>query len=332
MTYTWHSITKNIHAENLGLKFNRRLDKIKKQLLHFSENSVHLNIALEKNPKKEIYVASLTLHLPSNILHTEKSADKLMTAFDHAADALVREIASLKSDLRGEFQWKRRSRRMLLHQAKLTRFGVLPMGEDASETPAIAGEMLEEHRGHLLSFVHRQISRDEAGRRIPVDLIEPKAVVEDVIRLALATVDEKPLEQTHKVWFYVLAREELKRRYSALNVLDREGSEADGRAERAELLHRKFEPPFSEPLEAYIDSSRPDLQAQLLEQFQLESEGWTEDERAVFDLRFFEGLGPDEIATITGQGLEKVCETIDSTGQRMRELKDRLVEPELVGA
>lgn len=110
MNYAWHSVTKNIHAENLGLKFNRRLDKIKKHLVHFPQDSVHLNISLEKNSKKDFFTAALTLHLPSNILHSEKSAGKMMTAFDDAADALVREIESLKANLRGEDKWKRKAR------------------------------------------------------------------------------------------------------------------------------------------------------------------------------------------------------------------------------
>ena len=101
MTYTWHSVTKNINAENLGLKFDRRLEKIKKHLVHFPQGSVHLNIAMEKHARKDLFTAALTLHLPSNILHTEKSAGKFMTAFDDAADALVREIESLKAELRG---------------------------------------------------------------------------------------------------------------------------------------------------------------------------------------------------------------------------------------
>jgi hypothetical protein len=69
-------------------------------------------------PKKALFVARLTLRVPSNILRSEKSASDVIKAFDDAVKALLRELVSLMADLRREIFWKRRERRKQLHALK----------------------------------------------------------------------------------------------------------------------------------------------------------------------------------------------------------------------
>jgi len=113
MKLNWNLITKGMRA-HLQLK-NKLADKIKKletHLDHFPPDATHLQINLEKNPKRELFVAGLTLHLPSNTLHAEKSGADPVPALDQAIKALLREIAGLKSALRHESDWPRVSRQL----------------------------------------------------------------------------------------------------------------------------------------------------------------------------------------------------------------------------
>jgi ribosome-associated translation inhibitor RaiA len=65
-----------------------------------------LHINLERNPKKPLFVAALTLRLPSNILQSEKTGSDPIPAVDKAVKALLREVAVLKSELRRESDWQ----------------------------------------------------------------------------------------------------------------------------------------------------------------------------------------------------------------------------------
>jgi len=84
--------------------FTRKLPN----LIHFPSDAVHLQVVLERHPKKLLHTATLTLRVPSNILHSEKSAPDIISAFDSAVKALLRELQSLKADLRRERFWKRK--------------------------------------------------------------------------------------------------------------------------------------------------------------------------------------------------------------------------------
>ena len=114
--FPWNLVTKNLHGhELLRKKLHQKITKLEKHLKHFPAHTVHLHIALERNPKKEYYTAALTLRVPSNIPRGEKSAPDVIKAFDDAVKALLRELESLKADLRRDTFWKRKGRREQLH-------------------------------------------------------------------------------------------------------------------------------------------------------------------------------------------------------------------------
>lgn len=106
MTLNWSLVTKGMrpHAQ-LRNKFQQKISKLETHLEHFPEDAVQLQVGLERHPRKLWFVAALTLHLPSNILHAEKGAPDPTPAFDQAVRALLREVAVLKSALRRESDW-----------------------------------------------------------------------------------------------------------------------------------------------------------------------------------------------------------------------------------
>lgn len=313
MTYTWQSVTKNIQMDDLAIKLDRRLDKIKTQLLHFPQDSVHLNISLEKNTKKDLFTAALTLHVPSNILHAEKSASHLLTAFDNAADTLVREIQSLKADLRGEYRWEQSGRRAALHEGKLTRFGGLPPEVDMDVETETVAEMIDEHRNEVRDYVNRQVERDERSGRIPSGEIDVENIITGVRRRAMVDYKDKPQDQTYKVWFYLLARDEMTHQYRQLRPP--QPGPATPRP-----IERKYNPPAKEPLSRLLPDMPPEAQAELLNTLHDQLTGWPEEEHCVFDLRFLEGFTPEEIAVIMRTSTDHITDVCRGLESRIREM------------
>lgn len=112
MNLRWALFTKNMHPHGqLRRKLQQKVRKLESHLAHFPPDAVHLQVNLEKHPRKIWFGAGLTLRLPSNMLRAEKFSADPITAFDQAIKALLREVAVLKSSLRRENDWKRVARR-----------------------------------------------------------------------------------------------------------------------------------------------------------------------------------------------------------------------------
>ena len=114
MTLEWNLVTKGMrpHAQ-LQSKLEQKVAKLETHLEHFPPDAVHLQVNLERHPKRDSFTAALTLRLPSNILQSRKSGADPMPVFDQAVKALLREVAGLKSDLRHKNDWERVARRKL---------------------------------------------------------------------------------------------------------------------------------------------------------------------------------------------------------------------------
>src|SRR5438128_3013390 len=84
-TLPWNLVTKNLHGhELLRKKIHEKITKLEKHVKHFPPDTVHLQISLERHPKKPLHTAVLTLRVPSNLLHGKKSAPDVIKAFDDA--------------------------------------------------------------------------------------------------------------------------------------------------------------------------------------------------------------------------------------------------------
>jgi ribosome-associated translation inhibitor RaiA len=108
MTLKWNLVAKGMRPHGqLRAKLQQKISKLELHLAHFPADAVHLQVQLERLPKKEQFGTRLTLRLPSNVLHATKVADDPIPAFDQAIKALLRELAVLKSALRHESAWPR---------------------------------------------------------------------------------------------------------------------------------------------------------------------------------------------------------------------------------
>ena len=105
-------ITKNFHAhEQLRKTLRHGISKLEQHLLHFPSDALHLQVALEKHPRIERFVAALVLRVPSNTLSSKKHATDPVTAVNGAVRTLLRELSSLKAELRHQASWHREARR-----------------------------------------------------------------------------------------------------------------------------------------------------------------------------------------------------------------------------
>ncbi len=115
MTLKWNLVAKGMRPHGqLRNKLEQKIAKLETHLEHFPPDAVHLQVNLQRHPKRAWFDIRLTLRLPSNLLHAEKSGVDPIPAFDQATKALLREVAGLKSALRRESDWQRRERPQLL--------------------------------------------------------------------------------------------------------------------------------------------------------------------------------------------------------------------------
>jgi ribosomal subunit interface protein len=341
MTLKWNLVTKHLHGhELLRKKLRQKITKLEKHLKHFPPDAVHLHIALERHPTKEYHTAALTLRVPSNILRSEKSSSDVIKAIDDAVKALLRELESLKAELRRETFWKRRDRRKPLRQLKAAGFAPEPQAEGTGPQNLgdVIRELLGSHYKRLLRYVRRQLWHDITAGEVPRDAIDPRGVVDEVARRALADPQKKPAGMEYLLWFYVLARQELARRRKGLktaagttvplevrrflpeDLAIAEGYDAE---QPLDIIERQIEPPVAENRDLLPDArvETPDEAAnrhELLAELRRVVNTWPQPEREVFELYYVEGFEPDEVAMILGAPAKRVREMIATIQQRLR--------------
>ncbi|HEV2453816.1 MAG TPA: HPF/RaiA family ribosome-associated protein [Verrucomicrobiae bacterium] len=338
----WNLVTKNLHGhELLRKKLRQKISKLETHLNHFPIDAVHLHIALERHPRKELHTAALTLRVPSTILRSKKSAPDIIKAFDDAVKGLLRELLSLKSELRREAFWKRKGRRDQLRQLKSTGFTTQPQAEGIgpqNDTEVIR-DLLEQHNRRLIRYVRRHLWHEMATGELPAGAIDACAVVDEVARRALVEPRKKPIKAGYLLWLYMLARQEIARSCEELKMQARETvsletpqslSEnlalADGYdpEQPLDIIEKEFEPSLTDGGEILADAqtATPDAiaaQHDLLAQMRQTAKSWPKLEREIFELYFVEGFEPDEIAMITGRSVTGARDVISSLQKRLRE-------------
>jgi ribosomal subunit interface protein len=214
---SWNIVNKNVSAGvSLKQKLARKVAVLAKHLIHLPPETLHLQVVLEKLVKKERYAVSLTLRIPSNILHAEKSSHDLFEAIDSAVAALLCEVKSLKADLRGEYHWKRPAYRARLRADEALFFSE-PMAAGPQTHADMVSELLRVHNNQLLAHVRREVRIAELAGDLPRGMVDPRDIVDEAARICLAHSDSKPVELTYELWFYQLIRRELARRRAEFN-------------------------------------------------------------------------------------------------------------------
>jgi len=158
-----------------------------------------------------------------------------------------------------------------LHQLKAIGFATQPQPEGVGpQDPGdVIRELLGSHHSRLLRHIRRQLWHDTTAGEVPRDAIDPRDIVDEVARRALAEPQEKPDGMNYLLWFYVLARRELARRRKALktqaaetvpletprflpdDLAIAEGYDAE---QPLDIIERQLEPPVAETKDLLPDT------------------------------------------------------------------------------
>jgi len=95
-TLVFSHMEESAHARNI---FFEKGDKVAKHIKAFKEDQVLLHGALDKNPHKEEFHASLTLYLPFATLHARECGPEYGKAFNEAFRDLVRQLKKHKDKM-----------------------------------------------------------------------------------------------------------------------------------------------------------------------------------------------------------------------------------------
>jgi RNA polymerase sigma factor (sigma-70 family) len=327
-SFSWNIVTKGFHAhEQVHQKVRSALSKLERHLEHFPSDAVHLQVVLEKHPRKPLFTAGLVLRVPSNILRSAQDGSDPVSALSAAVKTLLRQLSSLKSELRREVLWKRKSRRAELRAAKPLRFAASPLagGTGPQNLGDVIGALLEQDYGRLLRYVRRHLWHEVRLNSVSAGAVDARAVVDEVARLALAAPDKKPAGLGFLLWFYLLARRELARRCKAVRTQAREmvpleepkmlPEDAETAAgyepeQPLDIIEEVLAPPIVETKDLVPDprAAPPDevmARRELLQEVQNTANTWPKPEREVFELYFVEGFEPPEIAMVLGVSVKE---------------------------
>jgi len=341
-SFSWNIVRKGFNAHGqVQEKVRSALSKLERHLEHFPSDAVHLQVVLEKHARKPEFTAGLVLRVPSNILRSAQAGPDPASALSGAFKTLLRQFASLKSELRREVLWKRKGRRAELRAIKPLRFAASPpaSGTGPQNLGDFIGALMEQNYTRLLRYVRRHLWHEARLNRVPHRAIDASVVVDEVARQALAAPDRRPAEMEFLLWFNMLARRELARRCKALRTQAQETvplEETRVLPEDAEvtagyepeqpldILEEVLEPPVVEKKDLVPDPSTapPDEvieRRELLEQVQNTANSWPKPERDAFELYFVEGFEPAETAMVLGVSVKEAEGLLASIRGRVRD-------------
>jgi DNA-directed RNA polymerase specialized sigma24 family protein/ribosome-associated translation inhibitor RaiA len=340
----WNIVHKNLSpGSSVRERLARKIAGVGKYLSHFWPETLYLQVILEKQAKKGTYTVRLTLRLPSDILHVEKSDDDLLHAIDSATAALGSEVRSLDAELRGDYRWKRPVRRARLSAEEAVVFAEpMEAGTGPQSAADMVADLLAAHDEHLLAHAQRGVRMAELSEELPAGAVDARDIVDEAAQICLGHPENKPDALTHEQWFYRLIREELvrqcrqfaeERQFRTEPAGERQLSledEAEGYdAENPlDLITQEIEPEEDLPEERIADPAVvPPYAAiagqELVESLQREVKHWSANEQEIFELHYLVGFEAGDIAMICHQRQEEIEALIAQIQVRLRDFLRR---------
>jgi RNA polymerase sigma factor (sigma-70 family) len=179
---------------------------------------------------------------------------------------------------------------------------------------------------HLVYHARRHLRHWELAEEIPRGALDPRDIVDEVVRQAEIQASRGPKRMHGRVWLFRLLHDELRRQVRRLKQQLAQAIPTEKRITLPELEPKTLQPleqmveKVIEPQILRAEDVIPDPEAvppdrflaekELLQQLQAVIQNWPEREREVFELYFVQGFEPEEIARITGQPLNKVKRTV----------------------
>ena len=77
--------------------FDERISKLRHHLSHFEDDTIFIHGNLEKNPHKDKFYVSLSVHIPLTTLHARGYELDLFKAINTAFDSIIRQAEKIKA-------------------------------------------------------------------------------------------------------------------------------------------------------------------------------------------------------------------------------------------
>jgi RNA polymerase sigma factor (sigma-70 family) len=345
--FSWNLVTRKVREPpSFHQKLRQRIGRLEKYLEQFLPDAVHLQIILERHPKKALHTATLTLRLPSNIIRAEKSAHGLWQAFDEDLREMLHELGGSKAEPHRETSGKAATSQEESHEPGATLFTPEPQpeGTGPQNFEDVVHDLFKRHYNALVNHARRDLRYDELADNLPHDAIDPRTIVDEVARQAEADATHKPRQADWLVWFYHLLHVELRRQRNRWKRKQTQEIPTQGPATLPEgrpdalqpmeqFTKKELEPEVArvEDVTPYPYIPPPDQvveHQELLEHLQNAARRWPRVQREIFELYFIRGFTPEQIAMITGHPLKAVRDHITVVESRFR----REIEREDVAA
>lgn len=199
----------------------------------------------------------------------------------------------------------------------------------------IGNRKIQQNYNHLLQHARRHIRHDELTGDIAAGALDPRDIVDEVVRQTEANVSRKPNNLSWLVWLFHLLHEELRRQCERLK---QEAAESVPTEQRTTLPEQKAE--ALQPLEQMVEKVlEPEIvrvedvipnqgavppdriaeEKELVAYLQSAVQRWPRPERELFELYWVQSFEPTEIAWITGQPIKQVKSTLATVQARLRE-------------
>ena len=116
----------NFNIEFKGCAPQKEIQKLVKELITriekktkgFSFDAVFLRLLVEENSVRTLYQVSITMKLPEKTLAAKEERHELKETIRDAFAEIERQLDAHKATLRGEPQWKRRTKREKIRQRR----------------------------------------------------------------------------------------------------------------------------------------------------------------------------------------------------------------------
>lgn len=309
------------------------IEKLRKRLLVFRPELVHLKGVVEENSARQGTSASLNLRLPSGQLAAQSSASTASAAVKMAFEDLLQQLNKHKEILRSSHKWQRGRRGNSARPGPIARevpfeqtlAAVFPKTISSDDVRSYVNANL----ARLDRFVEREIYFREVDATLERDSVSKDEVIDEAIAAALSDGIEKPEKLALEPWLYQQALRALDRisrtEESADNAVHLEDSA------RARNVRGSDEPElqFHQPDEAITGATViPDLRVATPEQILASDEllrliasslrDLDAGAREAFILYAVEGFSIDEIVAITGVPSDRVWACVNSARDHLR--------------
>jgi len=192
----YHVSTKGFEpSDNLHVEIEKKRQKLAKLVEQFPQDVIHLDLTMERQPRREEYIASLRLGLTGTVLAAHERGVTPENALHKAVNILETELAHYKARLRHENAVSRRREDLTTVESDLLQDDLRTERELLDRclagNKAAFDDLVKEYMPELLQAVREEAARTGPGKPLPSDE-ELRAVVQEALAEAFQRLPHEP--------------------------------------------------------------------------------------------------------------------------------------------